>query len=196
MASHERDTYVEEDLTPRKASSQERMLALWDLMCRCTSEEDDEGVTLVASSWDEGDLDAPDDILTVLERDYGLLVSDTQYDSDRAYENALQRIRRDLGALNQLFARRDVIADPGREPARTVTSRDRGGNRFTYHVERPFSAEEVFILADAIAHSRLADARAKDCLMDKVKLLHHTPEHGPVTPCMSYRPRAESSAAL
>ena len=54
MASHERDTYVEEDLTPRKASSQERMLALWDLMCRCTSEEDDEGETLVASSWDEG----------------------------------------------------------------------------------------------------------------------------------------------
>lgn len=196
MAGHKRETHVEEDLAPRKASSPERMLALWDLLCRRTSEEDGEGVTLVASAWDEGDLDAPDDILTALERGYGLLVSDAQYDSDRAHENALQRIRRDFGAINQLFARRDVIADPGREPTRTVTSRDRGGNRFTYHVERPFSAEEVFILADAIAHSRLADARAKDRLMEKVKLLHHAPEHGSVAPCMSYRPRAESSAAL
>lgn len=184
-----------EDLTPRKATSPERMLALWDLLCRHTSSEAEEGVAHAAAAWGE-DPDAPEDILSILEDEYGLLVSENQYESERGHDNALQRLRTDLVALNGLFARRDAIADPDEEPGRTVNTRALGQGRYTYHVERPFSAEEVFVIADAVAHSRLADADAKEHLQQKVKQLHYTEEHPTVEPCMSYRPKAEVSRAL
>lgn len=184
------------DLSPRKATSPERLLALWDLLCRHTSPEGNEGVTLMAEPWDEEGLTPPDNILSLLERDYGLLVSKDQYDSDRAYANAVQRIRTDLVALNKLFARRDAIARPNEEPSRAVTSRALGQNRFTYHADRDFSSEEVFILADALAHSRLADAKAKKKLLKRITGLHYTPDHDLVEPCMTYRPRPEASTTL
>lgn len=184
------------DLTPRKASSPERLLALWDLLSRHSSGEDGEGVTLTAHSWNEDDPTAPEDILSLLERDYGLLVSVNQYESDRAHANALQRVRNDLVVLNRLFACRDQLAGAVDQPQRTVTTRSQGQNCYTYHVERPFSAEEAFILADALAHSRLADSKKKQRLMEKVKALHYREDHRPIAPCITYRPRPEASAAL
>ena len=132
-------------LTPHKATSPERLLALWDLLNRHTSGEVGEGVTLTAHSWDEDDPSAPENILSLLERDYGLLISEDQYESDHAHANALQRLRCDLVTLNKLFARRDSLAHPDAEPHRTVTTTSQGQNCYTYHVERPFSAEEAFI---------------------------------------------------
>ncbi len=102
-----------------------------------------------------------------LEHDYGLLVSEDQYESDHAHANALQRLRCDLVTLNKLFARRDSLTHPDAEPHRTVTTTPQGQNCYTYHVERPFSAEEAFILAKALAHSRLADPQEKEQLLEK-----------------------------
>lgn len=131
-----------------------------------------------------------------MEHDYGLLVSEDQYESDHAHANALQRLRCDLVTLNKLFARRDSLTHPDAEPHRTVTTTSQGQNCYTYHVERPFSAEEAFILADALAHSRLADSQEKEQLLEKVKSLHYREDHRPIAPCITYRPRPEASAAL
>lgn len=183
-------------LTPHKATSPERLLALWDLLNRHTSGEVGEGVTLTAHSWDEDDPSAPENILSLLEHDYGLLVSEDQYESDHAHANAMQRLRCDLVTLNKLFARRDSLAHPDAEPRRAVTTTSQGQNCYTYHVERPFSAEEAFIMADALAHSRLADSQEKEQLLEKVKSLHYREDHRPIAPCITYRPRPEASAAL